>query len=201
MEMEGKPRGRPRKHDRDETLDKALQVFWQRGYHATSMSDLVEATGVAKPGLYADFGDKDHLFVTAIKRYLNTIGGEIRARLEAEPDARAAIEGYLLRVVDMAKTKGRPAGCFMVNSVSECATLNKDVAHRIRALRSEGRKAMRARLVRARDESQLPADQDIDDLAEFVYGQTVAIANMAGTGTNKATLTRFVHSAMAAWPD
>jgi AcrR family transcriptional regulator len=195
------PRGRPRTHDRDETLEKALQVFWQRGYHATSMNDLVEATGVAKPGLYADFGDKDHLFVTAVEHYLKTYGRQSVAGLEVELDARAAIEDYLLRVVDMVKVRGRPPGCFMVNSVSECATLDKDVARRIRAMRSEGRKTVRARLLRARDEGHLSADQDIDDLTEFIYGQTVAIANMARTGTDKATLIRFVHSAMAAWPE
>lgn len=195
------PRGRPRKHDRDETLDKALRLFWQRGYHATSMNDLVEATGVAKPGLYADFGDKDHLFLTAIERYLEAYGSQMGANLEDEPDARAAIEEFLMRAVDMVKSKGRPVGCFMVNSVSECATLNKDVARRIRALRSEGRKRVRARLVRAQDEGQVTADYDIDDLTEFIYGQTVAIANMARTGTDKATLQRFVRSAMGAWPD
>ena len=195
------PRGRPRKHDRDETLDTVMQVFWQRGYHATSMSDLVEATGVAKPGLYADFGDKDHLFVAAAEHYANAHGGQAAAALEAEPNARAAIEGFLLNIVELAKTRGRPAGCFMVNSVSECVTLDKDVARRVRALRAESGKKVRARLMRARDEGQLPADQDIDDLNSFIYGQTVAIANMARTGTDKATLRRFVRSAMAAWPD
>lgn len=194
------PRGRPRKHDRNDSLEAALQVFWQRGYHATSMSDLVVATGVAKPGLYADFGNKDHLFIVALEHYLNEHFSDLVVRLNAEPDAEAAIVGYLLGVVDLTKSKRHPAGCFMVNCVSECETLDKDVARRIRALRSDGRKALQARLVRARDESQLPADQSIDDLVELVYGLTIAIANMARTGTDKATLTRFVHSAMAAWP-
>ncbi len=195
------PRGRPRKHDRDETLDTVMQVFWERGYHATSMNDLVEATGVAKPGLYADFGDKDHLFVAAAEHYAEAHGGKAVLALEAEPEARTAIECYLMEIADLAKARGRPPGCFMVNSVSECAVLDKTVARRVRALRAEGEKRVRAKLELAKREGQLPPDQDIDDLATFIYGQTVAIANMARTGTDRPTLKRFVKSAMAAWPN
>ena len=62
--------GRPRQFDVDQTLDAAMRAFWARGYEATSMADLMAATGLHKGSLYQAFGDKHALFIEALKRYL-----------------------------------------------------------------------------------------------------------------------------------
>ena len=72
-------RGRPRAYDPNEVLDKALKVFWQKGFAATSLDDLVEATGVNRPSLYAGFGDKESMYLKAMQRY--------RARTDSQLDA------------------------------------------------------------------------------------------------------------------
>ena len=66
-----KSRGRPKVFDRDAALDKAMTLFWQHGYEATSLSDLVEATGAKAPTLYAEFTNKEGLFRAVLDRYIS----------------------------------------------------------------------------------------------------------------------------------
>ena len=65
-----KSRGRPKVFDRDAALDKAMKLFWQHGYEATSLADLVEATGAKAPTLYAEFTNKEGLFRAVLDRYI-----------------------------------------------------------------------------------------------------------------------------------
>ena len=86
------PVGRPREFDADLALDRALELFWRNGYEGASINEIAEAMGVSKPSLYAAFGDKESLYLRALARY-----GErqraVHARvLDAEPDARRAVE-------------------------------------------------------------------------------------------------------------
>ena len=77
--------------DRNEALDRAMVAFWSRGYEATSIDDLVQATGIGRGSLYGTFGDKRQLFLAALDQYWNTVGMEMFAQL-SDPDARNAIE-------------------------------------------------------------------------------------------------------------
>ena len=67
------PRGRPRKVDPEEALDASMLTFWKKGYEGTSLQDLCEATGMAKPGLYACFGNKDALFEKSLSHYFDNL--------------------------------------------------------------------------------------------------------------------------------
>src|SRR4051794_21977945 len=89
------PRGRPRAFAIDEALDRALQVFWHKGYEGTSLTDLTQAMGITRPSLYTAFGDKEALFRKVLDRYLAGPAAHMRAALE-EPTARAVVEQLLL---------------------------------------------------------------------------------------------------------
>ncbi len=91
-------KGRPREFDADKVLDKALHVFWERGYEGTSLSDLTEAMGINRPSLYAAFGNKEELFRRALDRYAEKGPGAVHREALAEPTAKAVVE-YLLRSV------------------------------------------------------------------------------------------------------
>ena len=91
MKKDARPRGRPRSFDETDVLDIAKDLFWQRGYEATSIKDLTEAMGMTPPSLYAAFGSKEALYRRVLDRYIETFGHRLREGLFEEPDLRKAV--------------------------------------------------------------------------------------------------------------
>src|SRR5579864_7728429 len=105
--------GRPRSFDIDRALDRALLVFWRKGYEGASLSDLTKAVGVNRPSLYAAFGDKEELFRKALDRYLKGPAAYTQEALR-ESTARAIVERMLLGAADLKTAGSKNGGCLMV---------------------------------------------------------------------------------------
>lgn len=129
--------GRPRQFDPEQTLDRALDLFWQRGYEATSIQDLVEATGVNRASLYATFGDKHRLFCAVLDRYEDRAGSALVEALERPGPAREVIAAALEAVV---AAQAKAQGCLMANSAVErygrCAETASRVDRSVERLRA-----------------------------------------------------------------
>lgn len=195
------PRGRPRKVALESALETSMNVFWEHGFEATSMNDLAVATGVAKPGLYAAFGDKEKLFCSALTRYFNMSGQLLLDELAQAPDRLSiAIRRYLETVADGLLEKNKPVGCFVANSVVECAHRASPLARLARNFDSRRRKTLLERFQRAKREGELPDGVDIEALADFFAGQPLAMAVMARAGADPSTFKRFIDVAMKALP-
>jgi AcrR family transcriptional regulator len=110
--------GRPKNFSREEVLEKAMPVFWTRGFSDTSLQDLERATGVNKSGLYTEFRDKEDLFVACLRHYLES--QEKRGLLTREPLGWNNVESFLR---NGPLHKGERQGCFSVNSMREFAIL------------------------------------------------------------------------------
>src|SRR5882762_7096049 len=109
------PIGRPRAFDLDQALDRALKVFWRKGYEGASLPDLTKAMGINRPSLYAAFGNKEALFRKAIDRYVEGPASHIAEALE-EPTALAVVGRLLRGSIDLITDSRNPHGCFMVQS-------------------------------------------------------------------------------------
>ncbi|MEH6405509.1 MAG: TetR/AcrR family transcriptional regulator, partial [Sneathiella sp.] len=112
-------RGRPRKIDPDTALDIAVRLFWDQGFEGTSMNDLVEATGMAKPGLYAAFGCKEQLYIKALTHYLDQSAPMFKELVASPDNLPVVLKRFLSSIRDGAIDKTCPSGCFVVNSVVE----------------------------------------------------------------------------------
>src|SRR5437660_7281862 len=104
------PAGRPRAFDVDKALDRALEVFWRKGYEGTSLADLTRAMGINRPSLYAAFGDKEALFRKGLDRYAEGPAAYVRESLN-EKTARGVAETLLRRAVDLLSDPRNPHGC------------------------------------------------------------------------------------------
>lgn len=114
-------RGRPRIFDPDLVLEKAMQLFWSKGYEATSLQDLLAATGLSKSSLYESFGNKQSLFEAAFSRYFDARAKQMCERLEQAGSPLTFIRDSLLSVVEEAG-QGTPRGCMLVNVANEFST-------------------------------------------------------------------------------
>ena len=192
-------RGRPRAFDAEEALDRALLVFWRKGYEGASLDDLTGAMGISRPSLYAAFGDKQALFRKALDRYAAGPSSFARRALKEET-ARAVVERLLGGAAEMHADPATPAGCLMVHGALAAGPASDAVRRELNARRAADEAALRRRLARARAEGDLPPDAEPADLARYVVTVIRGMAVQATGGASLRQLRRVVRIALRAWP-
>jgi AcrR family transcriptional regulator len=193
------PTGRPREFDADKALDRALKVFWRKGYQGATLPDLTKAMGINRPSLYAAFGNKESLFRKAIDRYLAGPASHVASAL-GEPTARAVVERFLLCSIDMATDPRYPRGCFMVQGALACGDAAECLRREMARQRAAAQTALRERFVRAIREEDLSAGTNPADLARYVATITQGIAVQAAGGATRAELRRIADMALGSLP-
>ena len=169
--------GRPLEFDPDKALIDAMNVFWSRGYEASSMQDILKATGLSKSSLYQAFGSKQALFDSCLKYYCNDSYSKLKDLLDNSASGREFIELVFNNItVSCGKTEGSK-GCFLMNTVSEFGRSDKQLS------KAMGKQIKRVEQVLAeaikRDKAANKLGEDIDENALATY----FITNMSGLRT------------------
>jgi AcrR family transcriptional regulator len=191
--------GRPREFDTDAALEKAMRLFWAKGYEGTSVADLTETLGISKPSLYAAFGDKQSLFRAALERYAAGPAGYVAAAL-AKPTSREVAEQLLGGAADLQAGSRTPGGCLTVNGAIACGDEAEPVRQALNAHRTAGVELLRRRFEQAKAQRDLPKDSDPAALARFVAAVVYGMAVLASGGANRKELEQVIRTAMKAWP-
>jgi TetR/AcrR family transcriptional regulator, copper-responsive repressor len=192
--------GRPRTFDREQALQRAVDVFWEHGYDATSVALLSQAMGITTPSLYSAFGDKRTLFLEALDRYLNTFGAFTVRALTEEPTAHRAIT-RLLHDAAVAYTRpDHPHGCLLITAAINCTPASDDIKARLRDLRRAGAKAFEEKITAAIGAGELPADTDARALAAFYSAVIQGMSAKARDGATRDDLHNVAAIALHAWP-
>ncbi|WP_129842415.1 TetR/AcrR family transcriptional regulator [Streptomyces sp. RFCAC02] len=198
--MATRQRGRPRSFDRDAALERAVEVFWEHGYEATSVADLTRAMGIGAPSLYAAFGDKKSLFEEAIAAYLANDGSFMPRAVEEEPTARDAF-GRLLREAAVRFTEpDRPHGCMVISAAANYQRSDEDVAAALRELRARNLRLFEDRIRADRAAGLLPPGTDTAALARFFATVIQGMSQQSRDGATRADLESVAETALRAWP-
>ena len=192
--------GRPREFDVDQALDRALRVFWRKGYEGTTLPDLTKAMGINRPSLYAAFGSKEGLFRKALDRYAEGPAAYVREALN-EPTARAVAERLLGGAIDVVSDRRNPRGCLMVQGALACGEAAESVRRELVSRRLAGEAAIRERFERAISDGDLPVDSHPADLARYLVAVLQGSAVQAVGGASRAELRRVAEMALRAWPE
>jgi AcrR family transcriptional regulator len=192
----GQP-GRPRAFDPDAALERAMHVFWAKGYEGASLSDLTRAMRINRPSLYAAFGNKEQLFRKVLDRYMDGPVAYFGKALAA-PKARDVVEEIFLGTVRMGDDPRIPAGCLMVQGALACgdAAVRKEVAAR----RTASEAALRRRFQQAKREGDLPKNSNPGELAGYVMTVVRGMAVQSAGGASGDLLRRVAQIALRAWP-
>ena len=195
-----RPPGRPRSFDRELALERAMDVFWEKGYEATSVNDLTEAMDINPPSLYSAFGDKERLFLEAIERYYERRRETVSCAYEEEPTARGAVERILREFAGQASGSGHNRGCMMMMAATTCSEASPQLKSALDRRRTSSRARMKARMDRAVAEGELPKGTDTGALTDFYTAVFQGMSLQAREGASRKSLLATVEAAMRAWP-
>ncbi|MEJ8546263.1 TetR/AcrR family transcriptional regulator [Brevibacillus borstelensis] len=112
---------RTREFDEEKALDAAMQVFWTKGYEATSLSDLTAEMGIQRPSIYSAFGDKKELFEAALRKYTRSHASRVRAVLQKHPSVRDSFRSFFESLASADYHQHPSRGCFCINTMVELA--------------------------------------------------------------------------------
>jgi len=183
--IDGMKIGRPLEFDPDKVLDAATEVFWTKGYEATSMSDLLKAMALSKSSLYQTFGGKRELFKRCLGRYQERFTTELRVRLQHSPSGRHFIVEVFNHVADTAQEPEGAKGCLVANSASEFGQrdtgFTKPVAQGLRELGLVFKEA----LSRAQAEGDVSRRANLNAQASYLVSSMTGLRILIKTGMEK----------------
>ncbi|MFD8912274.1 TetR/AcrR family transcriptional regulator [Streptomyces sp. NPDC059575] len=160
---------RTKEFDPDAALQSALELFWQRGYEATSLTDLVEHLGIGRASIYATFGSKHELYLKAMDRYAETRDPVLLTELSQPGPALPAVRAVVRRFATEATApEGRLTGCFVTNTAAELAPHDPAAARRVEISWEHVETLLHSALVRAQAQGELPEDRDPRALARML---------------------------------
>ncbi len=197
-----KSRGRPKVFDREAALDKAMTLFWQHGYEATSMAHLVEATGAKAPTLYAEFTNKEGLFRAVLDKYIAEFAAKHESLLlTEEKSALQALADYMGAVAWRFTSNDTPSGCFIICTSFALASCSEDIANTIKA-----RHALQAanilRFLELRQQrGEIPDNCDIQALNTYLCCILQGMSLSAREGASYEDLMKIVNTTLRLWPN
>ena len=187
---------RNKEFEPEEALDKAMGVFWRKGYFDTSVDDLVQQVGVSRYGLYATFGNKQELFLASLDRYRDTVVAQLIAGLETPNASLAEIQRFFATFIELSKTERGNLGCFMCNTATELALHDDRVAAKIDSHIQRLTKAFHQALSNAQQCQEFKSDINIDDCAKYLTGVTLGLCVYARSQVNPKTIESYVKVAL-----
>jgi AcrR family transcriptional regulator len=194
-----RPRGRPRGFDREQALDRAMDVFWSKGFEGASLSDLTKAMDINPPSLYAAFGDKEGLFIEAVRRYYANVQDQCSACPEST-SARESMQAFLSELAKVFTDTNHPRGCLAVMAMTTALSSSPRMQEFLSEKRAASKARMRANLQKAVDSGELPEDTDVGALTNFYSAVISGMSLHARDGASRKALLAMVETAMRAWP-
>ena len=190
--------GRPREFDLDEAIQTATELFWQKGYEGTSLSDLTGAMRITAPSFYFAFGNKEKLFRKVIENYYASQLELLNAAMR-ESTVRGVAEKFLYGYADVLTGPSHAPGCLALNSALPSAK-DDTVRSWLTTLRGQLAVKLRKRFAKARGTAELPHDANPEVLARYIAILAWGLAVEAQAGARRKDLYSAIATGLAAWP-
>lgn len=168
---------RTRAFDESEALARAMGLFWEQGYEATSVRDLTAGTGLSSSSLYAAFGDKHEVYLAALDRYRAAELEEVRRSLSVTRPVRDTLQSMAADLIDSLMAGGQ-RGSFTLNAAIEVGARDRAVAERLRAHFDDVRDLLSARLAAAQAGGEVGARRTPDELAHYLLFGLYSLATV-----------------------
>ncbi|TKI08856.1 TetR/AcrR family transcriptional regulator [Martelella alba] len=191
--------GRPREFDRDKAVDKAMNLFWQKGFESASLADLRQTLQLSSASFYAAFGSKQALYKECLERYTQSCG-EVASVLNNESlSPKVAMQTMLHKTIAMQTSPQSPAGCMAVLSGLNCDDENKEIELLAQTVRQQTRDAVRRCVVRGIEQGEFSQSVNPDEFTLLLDCFIKGIAIEARDGVTEATLCAAADKLLVLW--
>lgn len=191
-------RGRPREFDTDAVVGAAARVFWDHGYHATSIEALCEATGVFRGSLYRTFGDKHGLLVAAFDQYAEGAISRLKERLAADLPPREALREALIYYTRIGARLSERRGCFITNAALELLPDDEALRPHIETTLERITRELSLAVARGQVAGVFNRDLSAEDFGRYLLCLIQGMRVLGKTGLDAARLASIVDVAMRA---
>ncbi|MFY0596853.1 MAG: TetR/AcrR family transcriptional regulator [Cognatishimia sp.] len=178
---EKKPRGRPKKYDPEQALDRLTAVFWEKGFDAASLDELARAAGMNRPSLYAAFGDKEAMFLATQRRFAKQFSSEVLQRLQQDGPILEVMAASLDHLIATYQT-GIGRGCYAFSVGAMGAAYKPKLARMFDALFQDMEMQIAHRLASAQKQGEITADTDVELLARVLTASMNGLAVRSRAG-------------------
>ncbi|MEU1351929.1 TetR/AcrR family transcriptional regulator [Streptomyces sp. NPDC005775] len=189
--------GRPKQFDPDVAVERAMNVFWRKGYAGTTPQDLVDEIGIGKGSLYNAFGSKHALFERALTRYRASQAAWLAALLDHPGSAKDRLRGALEALVELDLGDPDRRGCMAVNTAAESAPADNGTTDTVRRMFARTESAFRATVEEGQRAGEIDGDRDAAALAASLLATVIGMRVLAKTAEDATQLTRVVDAVMA----
>ncbi len=184
--------------DRNEVLTQAMHAFWRQGYEATSVQDLVDATGINRASMYNAFGSKEALFLAAIDHYVEQVNHKrIAVLFDDSLTPRQAIAAFFNELVDFSLGEGKRLGCLLTNTAIELGARSKDIELRLAGVFTRVQGAFERLIRKGQASGDIPADKDPVALSRFLVGAIHGVRVLTRGGAKEAVLHDVIRIALS----
>jgi TetR/AcrR family transcriptional repressor of nem operon len=174
---------RPKEFNPDEALERATEVFWRRGYEATSIEDLTTSMGINRGSLYDTFGGKQELFLACMDRYCTGMVASRLSLLNQPGPALETIRTFIQTMLEFGLSYPERKGCLIANTVMALAPREKEIGNRVAKAMGDLEEAFFKALVRAKKQGELRSGKDPRSLARFLTTLMQGMIVMLKAGT------------------
>ena len=188
---------RPKEFNPDDAIEKAMHVFWHKGYEATSMEDLLTAMNLNRGSLYDTFGDKRQLFLNVIDRYCHGFVAEKFSMLDQPGPALPTLCRFIHGMIEGALADPQRRGCLIANTVMELSPHEKEIAGTLRRALMMAEDAFSKVLARAKQQGELKHDKDPRTLARFLTTMMQGIIVMIKSGAPAEVVKQTAETALS----
>lgn len=180
----------------EEVLEKAIAIFWEKGYHATSMQDLVDAMGISRASLYDTFGSKEELFERAFKSYRETTTKKVRSFLYSHGSVREGLGSLLEKAINDSLADTNHKGCFVVNTTTELAPKDPSICDSLCNNKVDMEQLFTDYIRTGIDQGEIPSDKDPQKIGSFFFALYSGLMVVAKVETDRQRLMRIVETGL-----
>ena len=185
--------GRTKEFDHEQVLHAATLVFWQKGYEATSMSDLLQAMNISRSSMYETFVDKEHLYLQSIEHY-KRLGEDKRSCLSNAESAKEGIRRYFDKHIDGAFNPSSPRGCLITNAIAALDAPDEQIRQIVQQRFEDLGEAFYRLLQQGQENGEIGADRDLRTLSYLLLNLNHGINIAAKVDSDRTHAEQMVQS-------